>query len=84
MIKDQCVSVTDLRLHTKKCLENLKKGKKYIFVNNKPMAVLMDIEEYENYFHTDLVPLPEKDLTPDLKQKITQSKRTSKTEFLNI
>lgn len=48
------------------------------------MAVLMDIEEYENYFHTDLVLLPEKQLTSELKQKITQSKRTPKAEFLNI
>ena len=48
------------------------------------MAVLMDIEEYENYFHAELVPLSEKDLTSDLRQKIAKSKKTPKADFLNI
>ncbi len=49
MLKNQCISVTDLRLNTKKCLENLKKHEKIVFVNNKPVAALIDIGEYEQY-----------------------------------
>ena len=52
MLKNQCISVTELRLNTKKHLEDLQKAdlkhkEKFIFVNNKPVAVLMDIELYE-------------------------------------
>jgi len=46
MIKEQCISITDLRKNATTYLGSLKKPK-YIFVNNKPKAVLMDIDEYE-------------------------------------
>jgi hypothetical protein len=46
MIKEQCISVTDLRKHATSYLQSLKIPK-YIFVNNKPKAVLLDIDIYE-------------------------------------
>ncbi len=46
MIKEQCISITDLRKNATMYLGSLKKPK-YIFVNNKPKAVLIDIDEYE-------------------------------------
>ena len=50
MIKDQCISVTDLRTKTKQCIDESKKEPKYIFINNKPVAVLINMTEYENNF----------------------------------
>ncbi len=50
MFKDQCISITDLRTKTKECLEDLGREPKYVFVNNKPIAVLLDINEYEIAF----------------------------------
>jgi len=47
MTRDQCVSVTELRTKTKVCLEGLGKKPKYIFINNKPIAVLVDFDYYE-------------------------------------
>lgn len=46
MIRDQCISVTDLKKDMNAILKNLKKDK-FIFVNNAPVAVLMDVKKYE-------------------------------------
>jgi len=47
MRKDQCISITDLRTRTNKCLEDLKQNPKYIFANNKLVGVLVDPDEYD-------------------------------------
>ena len=46
MITDQCVSVTDLKKDMNAIIKNLKR-EKIIFVNNTPVAVLMDVRKYE-------------------------------------
>lgn len=84
MIKDQCVSVTDLRTKTKECLEGLDVNAKYIFMNNKPIAVLVDVDEYEEMFTTDLIEMPEDELTPELIAMAEEARNTPKDELLNI
>lgn len=80
MIKDQCVSVTDLRTKTKQCLEGLDYEPKYIFINNKPVAVLMDIIEYEKAFlQPELIELKENEVNPQLKKAASAARKTSKT-----
>ena len=49
MLSNQCISITDLRTKTKECLEDLWKQEKYVFVNNKPVAVLMDVAMFEKW-----------------------------------
>lgn len=49
MLSNQCVSITDLRTKTKECLEDLWSQEKYVFVNNKPVAVLMDVAQFEKW-----------------------------------
>ena len=46
MITDQCVSVTDLKKNMNAYVKDLKRAK-IIFVNNTPVAVLMDVRKYE-------------------------------------
>ena len=46
MITDQCVSVTDLKKNMNAYVKDLKRDK-IIFVNNIPVAVLMDVKKYE-------------------------------------
>ena len=85
MIKDKCVSITDLRLHTKKCLEELDKSEKYIFVNNKPVAVLMDIDDYEK--RVDLLELRElsdEEITPEIRRLANEAREMDSSEFENI
>lgn len=85
MLKDQCISITDLRLKTKECLQGLKKGEKYIFINNKPTAVLISMEDYETYFQKPmLIELSEDEVTPEMRAQVEKSKRTPKSELLNI
>ncbi|USN58965.1 MAG: type II toxin-antitoxin system Phd/YefM family antitoxin [Candidatus Peribacteria bacterium] len=49
MIKDRVISISDLRTNATKIINDLPKtGDKYIFVHNKPKAVLVDIDWFEN------------------------------------
>jgi antitoxin (DNA-binding transcriptional repressor) of toxin-antitoxin stability system len=41
MFPTDVVSITDLRTQTAKILDSLKTGAKYVFVNNKPQAVIL-------------------------------------------
>ncbi len=85
MTKDQCISVTDLRTKTKQCLQGLEKKPKYIFVNNKPVAVLIDIEAYDNcFFKTELIELPEDEVTPELMKKAEEALKIPKQELNNL
>jgi prevent-host-death family protein len=47
MLTDQCISVTDLKKNMNAYIKDLRKDK-IIFVNNAPIAVLIDIKKYEN------------------------------------
>ena len=49
MLTNQCISITDLRTKTKERLDDLWKQEKYVFVNNKPVAVLMDVVMFEKW-----------------------------------
>ena len=50
MLTDQCISVTDLKKNMNAYVKDLKKDK-IIFVNNAPVAVLIDIKKYEKIMH---------------------------------
>jgi prevent-host-death family protein len=55
MITDQCVSVTDLKKDMNAIIKDLRK-EKIIFVNNTPVAVLMDVRKYEKILSgTDII-----------------------------
>lgn len=85
MFKEQCISVTDLRTRTKEYLESLKEGEKYIFVNNKPRAVLMDIDEYENLRQDcRLQELPLSQVTPEMKKLAEETAKMDPSEFIDI
>lgn len=48
MIKDKVISISELRSNATKIIDNLHKtGDQYIFVHNKPKAVLVDIDWFE-------------------------------------
>jgi hypothetical protein len=48
MIAEQCISVTDLKKWASAYIKGLKKTwPKLIFVNNKPAAVLVDIDNFD-------------------------------------
>ncbi len=85
MIKDQCISVTDLRTDTKKCLEGLEEEPKYVFINNKPVAVIVDIVAYEKHFkRTELIELDESEVTDEMKKKAAEVLKTRKEDLLDI
>lgn len=50
MLTDQCVSVTDLKKNMNSYVKDLRRDK-IIFVNNAPVAVLMDVKKYEKIMH---------------------------------
>lgn len=82
---DKCISVTDLRMKTKECLSNLNEGERYIFVNNKPTAVLVDINIFEKLQSPiELRELSSKEISPSLKKKIKVSQNLPKSAFINL
>lgn len=53
-IADKFISITDMRKNASQYIGSLSTtGEKWIFVNNKPRAVLMDIAAYERLLGND-------------------------------
>ena len=50
MLTDQCVSVTDLKKNMNSYVKDLRRDK-IIFVNNAPVAVLMDVKKKKKIMH---------------------------------
>ena len=85
MLKDRCVSVTDLRTNTKNCLDDLQKNPKYIFINNKSVAVLIDIQQYEEMFYeTDLVEIGASDVSNDMRVRARRAGKLDESELINL
>lgn len=85
MLKDQCISVTELRTKTKECLEDLDKEPKYIFINNHPIAVLVDINKYEEHFlNPELIELPNDEVDEKLEKQAKTAKKSKKSDLVNI
>jgi hypothetical protein len=85
MFQDQCISVTDLRTKTKECLEHLEKEPKYIFINNRPIAVLLDINVYEGVFlKPQLIELGKNEVDETLKKQAEKAKKSKKSDLINI
>jgi prevent-host-death family protein len=48
MLADQCISVSELAKNASAIVKRVKtSGVQYVFVNNKPQAVLLDIDMFE-------------------------------------
>mgnify|MGYP001561351889 CR=1 FL=1 len=85
MLKSQCISVTELRTNTKACLEDLEKEPKYIFINNHPVAVLLNIDEYEEYFvRPELIELKNDEADVHLKMAAKIAKKSKKKDLINV
>jgi hypothetical protein len=89
MLSDKCISVTDLRTNTKMCLDNLQTSEKYIFINNKPVAVIINIKSFEEMKKKsetipELIELGEDEITPELKEKAEKAKKIKKSNLINI
>lgn len=86
MIKDKCISVTDLRKNTSKVLKDLEKWKKYIFLNNRPVGVVLWIDEYErlkqNYSNLSEKTVEKLDVLVDDKENISEGPYESE-EFIS-
>jgi prevent-host-death family protein len=49
MITDQCISVTELAKNASAIIKRSRStGAQYVFVNNKPQAVILDIATFES------------------------------------
>lgn len=84
MLRQQVVSVTNLRTKTKEILEGLQRGPKYIFSNNSPVAVLLDVEEYEMLLRPDLIELSKEEVDDKMLSLAEQAQKTPKEELLDL
>jgi len=88
IFQNQYISVTDLQTHTKKHLSDLKKNAKFIFSNNKPKTVMLDISVYETLvknkpesIDTNLIPLPKHEITPEILKSAGKAYNTNEEDF---
>jgi len=85
MLQDQCISVTELRTKTKAALEGLSGQPKVVFMNNKPIAVIISVEEYDKHFSLpQLRKLEKHEITPELQKLADETIKMDESEFLNI
>lgn len=85
MTKSQCISVTQLRTETKRCLDGVEEEPKYIFVNNQPVAVIINIDDYENLCgYADFKELDKKEVSQKLEKEAGKAKKAKKSELINI
>jgi len=85
MIKSQCISVTQLRTETKKCLDGVEEEPKYVFVNNQPIAVIINIDDYENLCgYTELKELNKNEISEEMKKEAAKAKKVKKSDLINI
>lgn len=85
MLQDQCISVTDLRTKTKECLENLNEDPKFVFINNRPVAVLIDIQEYEEHFlKPELFELPKDQANKKLQKQAASARKSKRDDLIDL
>jgi PHD/YefM family antitoxin component YafN of YafNO toxin-antitoxin module len=85
MLQDQFISVTDLRTKTKDALSGLTDQHKFIFMNNKPVAVLISVEEYDKHFVTpQLRQLEDHEITPELRKLAEETINMDESELVDI
>lgn len=85
VLKEQCISVTELRTKTKECLKHIQEAPKFVFINNKPIAVLVDIDTYETYIEQlGLHPLPLQQATKQLTKQAAKAQKIPKKDLTNI
>ncbi|MBA4336409.1 hypothetical protein C0416_01360 [bacterium] len=85
MTKSQCISVTQLRTETKKCLEGIEEEPKYIFINNQPVAVIINVVDYEKLCgFPELIELDKKEVSKELMDNAGKAKKIKKSELINI
>lgn len=85
MLRDQCISVTDLRTKTKQCLDGVAREPKYIFINNRPIAVIMGLRAYESGFvEPRLFELSEDAVDARVKKRAASARRMKKAGLMNI
>lgn len=84
MLKNQRISVTDLRTKTKDCLKGLGKKPKYVFLNNRPIAVLMDIQEYEAQIEPSLIELRSDEVTPVMLRAAARARRSKLEDLVHV
>ncbi|MFA5793170.1 MAG: type II toxin-antitoxin system Phd/YefM family antitoxin [Candidatus Gracilibacteria bacterium] len=84
MLRQQVISVTNLRTKTKESLQNLQRGPKYIFSNNSPVAVLLDVEEYEMLLRPDLIELSKENVDDEMLSLARQAQNTPLEELLDL
>lgn len=87
MRTEQCISVTELSKNTSRIIHRAPQmGAQYVFVNNKPQAVILSMQQYEKFekdekveFWTALF----ENISPETKEMYIQAKKQSKDVFID-
>lgn len=87
MRTEQCVSVTELSKNTSRIIHRAPQvGAQYIFVNNKPQAVILSMQQYEKFEKDEKVEFGTtlfETLSPEAQDMYAGAKKQSKDTFVD-
>jgi len=87
MRAEQCISVTELSKNTSGIIHRASQlGTQFVFVNNKPQAAILSMEQYEA-FQKQMVEfgmVERKDLSSETKAMYDRAKKLPKNSFVDF
>lgn len=88
MIASDCISISELKRSPAQIIKSLARDKKkFIFVNNKPKAMILDFELCEQLGITDEFVefgiMDKAELSPEARIQFEESEKLDKSEFID-
>lgn len=84
----QCISITDLAKRTSSIIKHAPEvGIQYVFVNNKPQAVILSMKEYEKIEQDKMVEfwtVSYSELSKDTRERYDRAKKLSREAFIDF
>lgn len=88
MIANDCISISELKKSPSQILKSLKQDKKkFIFVNNKPQAMILDFDFCEQLWITDdfieFWIVDKTELSLETQKRLKESEKIPLSEYVN-
>lgn len=87
MRSEQCISVTELSKNTSGIIRRAgATGVQYVFVNNKPQAVILSMQEYESLENSmvEFGNIHSRELSEETKNMYDRAKKLPKEAFVDL
>ena len=89
MRAEDCISISELKKSPSQVIKSLERDKKkYIFVNNKPVAMVVDFLEAEKLGYTDdsvfFDTMPKVNISSEWLKQLAESQKIERNRYVNF